>query len=104
MAEAERIAGVDACRGGWIAVVWDGSGMAGAKLCRSFSEVLAIEAAIIAVDMPIGLPRLSTREADRAARLILGARRASVFPVPARAAFAAQDYREACAINRLHSE
>ena len=105
MAEPGLVAGVDGCRGGWIAIVWGGAGMpANPVLCRSFTEVMALAAEIIAVDMPIGLPKLSSRDAERAVRLILGKRKSSVFSVPARAAFAAGDYREACTINRLHSE
>src|SRR5205823_6664518 len=105
MAEPRLVAGVDGCRGGWIAVLWRGKGTpANPVLCPTFSEILALEAEIIAVDMPIGLPRLSSRDAERAVRLVLGKRKSSVFSVPARAAFAGADYGEACAINRLHSE
>lgn len=105
MAEPGIVAGVDGCRGGWIAVMWRGPGSpARQALCRSFCEVLALEAAVIAVDMPIGLPDFSGRDVEREVRPLLGGRRSSVFPVPARAAFAAADYREACAINRRHSQ
>jgi predicted RNase H-like nuclease len=105
MADPTPVAGVDGCRGGWIAILWRGFDTTAIPiLCPTFAEVVALEAAIIAVDMPIGLPELSSRDAERAVRPLLGKRKSSVFPVPARAAFAAKDYREACAINRLHSQ
>jgi predicted RNase H-like nuclease len=105
MAEPGLVAGVDGCRGGWIAVLWRGAGSPATPiLCRHFSDVLALPAKVIAVDMPIGLPVLSSRDAERAVRQLLGKRKSSVFSVPSRATFAARDYPEACAINRRHSE
>jgi predicted RNase H-like nuclease len=102
---AEQVSGVDGCPGGWIAVLWRGPGWpADSALCPSFADVLALDAAIIAVDMPIGLPDRAPREVERAVRPLLGKRRASVFAVPARPALAAMDYLQACAINRGHSE
>lgn len=56
--------------------------------------------AIIAVDMPIGLPERTGyggRAAENAVRPLLGARQSSVFSVPARSAIYAADYRAACA-------
>ncbi len=97
-----KVIGVDGCRAGWIAVMW------GAKiehrLFTSFSEIVALDAAIIAVDMPIGLPDLSGRDAERAARKVLGERQSSVFAIPSRAAVMCEDYREACALNLKHSD
>jgi predicted RNase H-like nuclease len=105
MTEQGLVAGVDGCRGGWIAVLWHGAGApASGVLCSHFADVMALAAQVIAVDMPIGLPELSGRSVEGAVRPLLGRRRSSVFSVPARAAFAAQDYRQACAINRHHSE
>lgn len=63
-----------------------------------------MEADVIAVDMPIGFPQLSGREAERAVRAKLGARQSSVFSVPSRAAVMCTDYREACAANLAHSQ
>jgi predicted RNase H-like nuclease len=51
---------------------------------------------VIGVDVPIGLPKTGERRrADMAARHLVGARRASVFFTPARAALEATTYREA---------
>ena len=96
------VIGVDGCHAGWIAVRW-GEGVSH-HLCRSFAEVLAMEAAVIAVDMPIGLPQLSGRAAEPQVRAKLGERQSSVFSVPSRAAVMCDDYRAACAANLLNSE
>ncbi|MCA3573261.1 MAG: DUF429 domain-containing protein, partial [Aestuariivirga sp.] len=66
------VLGVDGCRGGWIAVRW--AERVTHHLCRSFAEVLALEAGVIAVDMPIGFPQASGRAAEREARARLGDR------------------------------
>jgi predicted RNase H-like nuclease len=55
---------------------------------------------IIAVDMPIGLPDHSRRQADVLARARLGARRSSVFITPTRAALAEDTHAAASAMNR----
>ncbi len=63
--------------------------------------------AVIAVDMPIGLPERTGpggRAAENAIRPLLGARQSSVFSVPSRTALEAIDYREACGIALTTSE
>jgi predicted RNase H-like nuclease len=96
------VLGVDGCRGGWIAVRW-GETLTH-HLCRSFSDVLALEATVIAIDMPIGFPEHSGREAERQARARLGDRQSSVFSVPSRAAVMSADYAQACRANLAHSD
>ncbi|WP_373505018.1 DUF429 domain-containing protein [Aestuariivirga sp.] len=96
------VVGVDGCPGGWIAVRWAES--LTHHLCRSFSEVLAFDADIVAVDMPIGFPSGSGRLAEREARARLGERQSSVFSVPSRAAVMCLDYRESCVANLLNSD
>ena len=96
------VIGADGCRGGWIAVRWAES--VTHHLCRSFGEVLAMDAGVIAVDMPIGFPIGSGREAERQARARLGARQSSVFSVPSRAAVMCADYAEACSANLASSD
>lgn len=104
MAEALLVAGVDGCPAGWIAVTWDGGASLTSHLCRSFAEVMALPAAIIAVDMPIGLPEHSGRPPERAVRQRLGERQSSVFAVPSERAIYCADYAEACRVNLLHSD
>lgn len=95
------LAGVDGCPDGWIAVFVRPDGDArDVAVFRSFADVVAARRLhTIAVDIPIGLPArtgLGGRAAENAVRPLLGARRSSVFSVPARAAIEAVDYRAAC--------
>ncbi|MFI0845101.1 DUF429 domain-containing protein [Mesorhizobium sp. IMUNJ 23232] len=90
------IAGVDGCKAGWIAVVkWRDEPLS-VRVCGSFSDILAglAEDAIIAVDMPIGLPAF-TRHGGRGpevlVRRFLGQRQSSVFSISSRAAVYAAD-------------
>ena len=48
--------------------------------------------AIVGIDMPLGLLETGWREADRAARGLLGPRRSSVFAIPPRAVWAEASY------------
>ena len=105
------VAGVDGCRGGWVVVLRPVArpGDARVSLVRHFGEILELpeNPTIIAVDIPIGLPDASFvggRSCDRAARQPLGARKSSVFSVPARAAVAETEYRKACEIAERHSD
>jgi predicted RNase H-like nuclease len=52
------------------------------------------------IDIPIGLPASGPRACDLAARRLLGPRRSSVFPAPARDVLRAGSYEEACALSR----
>ena len=104
------LAGVDGCPSGWVvAFVRADLSEARLRLVPRFIEVAtAPEApAVIAIDIPIGLPERTGhggRAAENAVRPLLGARQSSVFSVPSRAAIAAQDYREACRIALATSE
>lgn len=105
------VAGVDGCRAGWVAVLRNLDDPAGLRLevFPSFAGILACVPilAVIAVDMPIGLPeRLDQtgRGPEKAARRHLGERQSSVFSVPSRAAVYKTDYREACETAQKTSE
>ncbi len=105
------IAGVDGCPAGWLVVLAKVGDRQRARfqIVPTFADVLALPEApdMIAVDIPIGLPERSGpggRQADIAARSILGGRQSAVFAVPARAAVMETDYRRACAVAQLHSE
>lgn len=109
---ARWIAGLDGCRGAWAGVLLDldDPSRHRAGLFATVAEVLdGPEAPVCAgIDIPIGLPERSVgggRSADRAARTLLGPRgRASVFPVPPRAALYAPDYETAKALSRRDSD
>ena len=94
--------GVDGCPAGWIAVRWADD--ITHHLCRNFADVLALDATVIAVDMPIGFPATAGRAAERDVRKLLGERQSSVFSIPARPAVMCMDYREACAVSERHSD
>jgi predicted RNase H-like nuclease len=104
------LAGVDGCRGGWlVAFLRPSSGEARLRIVTRFADVLAApeSPAIVAVDMPIGLPErtgLGGRAAENCVRPLLGARQSSVFSVPSRSAIYAGEYREACNVALATSE
>ncbi len=87
-------AGVDACKGGWVAVVLGAGGFRHAVVASGFERLVAAldDASVIAVDIPIGLPSDRPRAADAAARAFVGPRRSSVFTTPPRAALQAPNY------------
>jgi predicted RNase H-like nuclease len=98
------VAGVDGCRGGWIAFEVDLSTHAtGVEVVDlpAWLRERPSDLACLGIDIPIGLldaPRLC----DKAARKFLGRPRgSSVFPAPCRASLGAQTYTEASSINRL---
>ncbi|PVB61241.1 DUF429 domain-containing protein [Labrenzia sp. 011] len=98
-----RVAGVDGCRAGWIAVlrVPKIPDTLELRLFPRFADLLVLVPLvdIIAVDMPIGLPDRvgpAGRGPEKAARRHLGQRQSSVFTVPSRAAVYEEDYPAAC--------
>ncbi|AOG05430.1 serine/threonine dehydratase [Bosea sp. RAC05] len=95
------IAGVDGCKAGWVAACLDlAAGTAPTlRVVARFGDLLATPPALIAVDMPIGLPdRIegSGRGPEQLVRPWLGQRQSSVFSIPSRAAVESDDYGEAC--------
>ena len=100
---APWLAGVDGCRSGWVAAFVQAAGdEARIRVVPRFADVLAAPEApaIVAIDIPIGLPdRIGPegRGPERAIRPLLGARQSSVFSVPPRAAIHAADFGAACA-------
>ncbi|WP_019905819.1 DUF429 domain-containing protein [Methylobacterium sp. 77] len=104
------IAGLDGCRGAWAGTLLDldDPGHYRAALFARVVDILdAPEAPVcVGIDVPIGLPDVvegGGRVADRAARAYLAGGRASVFPVPPRAAIHAASYEEAKALSRAAS-
>lgn len=83
--------GVDGCKGGWVAVARTGDEAAACRVHSTFETLIAFYPAdaIIAVDMPIGLPERigrGGRGPEVLARRHLGERQSSVFTIPSRAA------------------
>lgn len=97
------IAGVDGCKAGWLLVITSGAaGEVSHAICATAAELVARTApdGLVAIDIPIGLGDAGHREADRAARAVLGARRSSVFSAPLRPTLRARTHAEANAISR----
>lgn len=93
--DGQTVAGVDGCKGGWVAVTASKDTLE-AGVFRSFAGLLAALPvdAIIAVDMPIGLPEMTRRGGrgpEALVRPLLGPRQSSVFSIPSRTAVYAGD-------------
>jgi predicted RNase H-like nuclease len=118
MTETE-VGGLDGCRSGWVlvtlpstvdtATVSDTSARfdpdsVRVRIVRRLTELGGDldsgRLAAVAIDIPIGLPASGPRAADVEARRLLGPRRNSVFPAPARRVLGARTYDEACARSR----
>ncbi|MEM1288671.1 MAG: DUF429 domain-containing protein [Pseudomonadota bacterium] len=85
-----QLIGVDGCKAGWVAVVGESTGALSVGVFSSFKALIEAHEpdAIIAVDMPIGLPdRIEGggRTPEKLVRSLLGPRQSSVFAIPARA-------------------
>jgi predicted RNase H-like nuclease len=101
-----RVTGVDACRRGWVAVTLDGPGPAEVRVGETLTGLLGPDpgsgtdagagaGTVTGIDMPLGLLESGWREADRAARGLLGPRRSSVFAIPPRAVWQQASYQAA---------
>src|SRR5580692_7853357 len=99
-----RVTGVDACRRGWVAVSLAGparpqSGGVRVNAVRVHASLAGVlegdGASVVGIDMPLGLLESGWREADRAARGLLGPRRSSVFAIPPRAVWVQASYQAA---------
>lgn len=94
------VLGVDGCRGGWVGALVEGRRVSWHRFA-TFAEALAVPAASIGVDMPVGLPPTGRRGCDLAAKSLLGRAHPRVFLAPPRGVLAAATYAEA---GRLHRE
>jgi predicted RNase H-like nuclease len=98
-----RVRGVDGCRGGWVSADVSGPGADVAwrwwPLDSTRALLLDGMVAVVAIDVPIGLPDAGqSRACDREARALLGRRGVSVFPAPSRVVLGAPSYAEARAL------
>jgi predicted RNase H-like nuclease len=102
--DSKRVLGVDACRAGWVGIALTRQGVR-AYVAGAIDELAAKAdvdgpVAVVAVDMPIGLPDQGHRQADVLAKKAIGILRPSVFMTPTRHAMDAPDHRTASARNR----
>ena len=101
--------GVDACKTGWIGIALS-QGTLSAHAAAGIGDLVEDASsggplAVIAIDIPIGLPGTGRRQADLLVRKAVGPRWASVFVTPGRPALEASDYASAAALSlRLAGE
>lgn len=98
------VLGVDAAKGGWVGALLEagGHGTPALFVAQSVQELLdqTGPVTVVAIDIPIGLPDSSRRQADVQTRELLGAKASSVFTTPVREAVYAATYGEANEVNR----
>jgi predicted RNase H-like nuclease len=93
-----KVVGVDGCKGGWVAMVWDtGQRAIVPEIHATLAGLLDTheDAGAIGIDVPIGLSSTGTRRCDIEARRRLGIRRSSVFPPPVYEILDAQTHGDA---------
>jgi predicted RNase H-like nuclease len=90
------VLGVDGWRGGWVgARVGPGVDRVEWMLLPDGAAVLAVEAAITAIDIPMGLPESGSRGCDVVARMTLCGAGSTVFPAPVRPVLHCRTHAEA---------
>lgn len=98
------VMGVDACRAGWVGAVLDasGHGTPHVLVAPTVAELVAAAGplAVVAVDIPVGLPDHGRREADVQTRRFVGPRSSSVFTTPVREAVYAASFGRANTLSR----
>lgn len=93
-----RFVGVDGTKGRWVAVaLTEGGTFASAILADKVGEIVTAfdAAAAFGVDVPIGLPVSGRRAVDLKAKMLLGPRRATLFPVPPKEVLSQATYADA---------
>lgn len=96
-----RVLGVDAWVGGWVGVELVDGAFARAVSATRLPELIALDDyAAVAVDVPLGLFETGLRNADAAARKLLGRRASSVFTTPPRRVLREDSYPVANTVHR----
>lgn len=94
------VLGVDGCPGGWLGARVDEGHLS--WHAGTFTDLLAVPAQAVGIDIPIGLPAdARRRRADVEAREALGSQRSSVFFTPPRVVLEATCQRDASRLSRL---
>src|SRR4051812_9040793 len=101
--DGAAVVGVDAHRRGWVGVVLDDAGRFLRAVTGSGISDVVVQAgahaplAVVAIDIPIGLPDMGARMADLEARKRIGLMASSVFSSPTRPAMEADTWEDALA-------
>ncbi len=98
------VLGVDACRTGWVGVLLGPDGRATVHVAATIADLMelvreTVEPAVVAIDIPIGLPDHGVRQADVEARRQLVGKGSSLFSTLTRSAYEAPTYEQARAAN-----
>ena len=88
--------GLDGCPGAWAVAALDDGALTLSVL--TFAEALALRPAVLAIDIPVGLPS-GPRLCEPAARKLLPGRASSIFPTPDRAVLPTTTYAEGRAVS-----
>jgi predicted RNase H-like nuclease len=100
------VLGVDGCAGGWVgAVLVPGAPRPRVVVAPTIAELVEtvradVAVEVVGIDIPIGLPDTTVRQADVLARRALPGRASSVFTTLTRPAYLAATRAEADAVNR----
>lgn len=100
------VLGVDACKAGWVgAILEPGAPRPRIAVASSIADLVetvrqSLDLKVVAVDIPIGLPDDTTRQADALARKALKGKASSVFTTLTRAAYAEATREAADPVNR----
>ena len=103
------VLGVDGCPGGWVgAVLVPGAPRPRVVVAPTIADLVEtvrsdVDVRVVGIDIPIGLPDSTIRQADVFARRELPGRSSSVFTTLTRAAYLADTRAEADAVNRALS-
>jgi predicted RNase H-like nuclease len=100
----DTVLGVDACKSGWVGIAWSG-GTVTPHFAPTIAELAdaAGPLAVMAIDIPIGLPDRGRRLADQQAREFIRPRQSSVFLTPVRATLGVRQHSRANAISLEHT-
>lgn len=98
------VLGVDACATGWVGVLLGPDGRPAVHVAGSIAELVDLVRetavpAVVAIDIPIGLPDRGGRRADAEARRQLVGKGSSVFSTLTRTAYESATYEQARAAN-----
>ncbi|WP_350335599.1 DUF429 domain-containing protein [Coralliovum pocilloporae] len=111
MTDSPSVAGLDGCKTGWcmVTLLNGNPSKPQFEVIPHISEAIhhPLKPAILAIDMPIGLPEQAIRggrDVENSVRPHLGNRQSSVFSVPARSAVMEEDYIKACEAALAHSD
>ena len=100
------VLGVDGCTGGWVgAVLVPGAPRPRVVVAPTIEQLVEtvradLDVRVVGIDIPIGLPDTTVRQADVLARRALPGRASSVFTTLTRPAYLAADRAAADAVNR----